>query len=112
FASLIFNAPKNATRWAGAMSAFGKQIESFDDWGVVGFAIVASGAALLMRRQWKPVLQVLALTVPMIVLYAAIFAVTPWKLTDMSFLAPRLLTDFIGPGLYLVAAAASAIPDV
>jgi hypothetical protein len=97
YASMIFDLPQHLDRFAGAFAELASNIFALHDWSI--FLIAAVLSAVLRP---KPI--ALAIIAPMMLLYAAVYAVTPWELSGMGEnIAPRLFTHVLGPLFYLLA---------
>lgn len=87
------------------MSGFAQQIVASHDWGFLWLSVALAAATLLVRRNWRPLTIASAVILPMVVLYAATFAVTTWDQTVLTGdLAPRVLTHLLGPAFFVLAA--------
>lgn len=105
FASLVFQLPAHGGRFALFLQSFAEEIVRFSMWGGLGLAFLAALLWLVRRRRWTTVGAALAMMVPMLLLYAAVVAVTDWTPDVMIDLAPRLLTHLLGPVFFTLAAA-------
>lgn len=105
FLRLVFSLPSHWERYRASLGEFALQAVKFSNWGLLGLVLLASVALLAIRRRWHPLLLAGAVALPMIALYAAVFAVTRWDPIDMTYLAPRLQTHLIGIVLFVIATA-------
>jgi hypothetical protein len=106
FASLITTLPRHADRYLQSLGALGEQLFAFRDWGLLLAFALLSIVVLARRKEWDTLLLSLAVVVPMVGLYAAVFAVTDWPIVEMrQNLAPRVMTHLLGPILFLTARA-------
>lgn len=108
FATLVFSVPQHFAQYVSSLNVYLLQTIARHDWGYFWLAVVAGAAVLLVRRQLRPVVLAAAVVFPMVLLYAAVFAVSGWEIEVLSDnLAPRTLTHLLGPGLYVLAAGVS-----
>jgi hypothetical protein len=105
FASMVFELPAHAGRFALFIGDLLQQLVSFHLWGGLGLAFAGSLLLLVRRQNWKVAGSVVSVLVPMVLLYAAVVAVTDWEADVMIDLAPRLVTHLLGPAFYAIAAA-------
>jgi hypothetical protein len=107
FASLVFTLPGNIVRFAESLWAVGGQIFAVHDWGLFLLAVVVAAGVLAKRKEWPSLLLVASIVLPMLSLYAAVFAVSDWHMDVMrDNLAPRVITHLLAPLMFLAATAA------
>jgi len=109
FARLIAGIPHHARTFVAYLGGFAREMVAIDRWGIAWIGVAVALIVLGIRRQWRPFALVVATIVPMIVLYAAVVAVSPWDRNVILGLAPRLLTQLVGPALYAYAASVSLL---
>ncbi|HKR65560.1 MAG TPA: hypothetical protein VJZ00_17655 [Thermoanaerobaculia bacterium] len=96
--------PQHLDRIGDVIVTFARHALAFADWGVFWLAVAIAAAFLAWRRQWRPLLLGTAAIVPMLAIYFVMYLASDWITRDLvNSTAPRLLTHFIGPGMYLVA---------
>lgn len=101
---VMYGIPQHLDRFLGSLAGFARQAVAFRFWGLLWIAVTIAILVLLLRREWRPLALAAAVMLPMIVLYAAVFAVTDWEWSVLSNnLAPRLLTHLLGPAFFLIA---------
>lgn len=102
FARTILELPRRLDRFAGALRELLANVFAWHDWGLFLVAVVVAAIVLALRREWRPLRLAGAVIVPMLLLYAAVYAVTPWDLSGMrDSLAPRAMTHLLGPLFFL-----------
>lgn len=106
FVHIVLQLPNHWKRYGASLLEFARQPFVINNWGLLLVAFAGALIILIVRREWRPVALVASMMVPMIALYAAVFAVTDWAPIELTYLAPRLLTHLLGPMLFLVATAA------
>lgn len=93
-ARAVLDLPQHFDRYLDCVRAMAAAVMSMRDWGA--FLIVAAVAAFMARRA-----VVFAVVVPMVALYAAVYAVfepSLWPIDTLSDnVAPRLWTHLLGP---------------
>ena len=98
--------PDHWPRFAETIVAMVRNVASFADWGA--FLLACAIAAFFVRDRWTR-MAAAGVVVPMVLLYAAVYAVFEPALWPVSVLsanvAPRLLTHLLGPLTYVYAAA-------
>ncbi len=107
FAAMVFRLPDHLDRFRNFLVGFAEQPLELRTWGVIWIAFIIAAVALVLRKQLRPLALSTAVIAPMIVLYAAVVAVTDWPPDIIVGLAPRLLTQLLGPAFYVIAAALS-----
>ena len=116
FANLLLTLPSHADRFAAALRGYAMQIVAFQHWGLLWPAVVLAVVVLIVKRDMPPVLITMVVVIPMVVLYAAVFAVSPWEQEILRDLAPRTLTHLLGPVIFILGRGAhrwfSAAPDL
>lgn len=106
FARTIFDLPQHLDRFASSLGGLLSNIVVVRDWGLFLIAVVLAAVVLAARKQWRPLALAGAVIVPMLLLYAAVYAVAPWELRGMGeHLAPRVITHLLGPVFFLWSAA-------
>jgi hypothetical protein len=106
FASLVLTLPRNLARFGESLLAVAGQVVAFHDWGLLIAAIVAAALFLIWKGRSAELLLPAAVVLPMLGLYAAVFAVSDWDMIVMSEnLAPRVMTHLLAPLLFVLAAA-------
>jgi len=102
FARTIFDLPRHLDRFAGSLAGLLSNVAAWRDWGLFLVAVVLAAIVLAARKQWRPLALAGAVIAPMLLLYAAVYAVAPWDLRGMSdHLAPRVFTHLLGPTFFL-----------
>ncbi|HEX6098991.1 MAG TPA: hypothetical protein VF432_21940 [Thermoanaerobaculia bacterium] len=72
------------------------------DRGVFVNYYLYAAIVLAAQKRWRPLALAGAMIVPMLLLYAAVYAVSPWELRGLTeHLAPRVLTHLLGPAFFL-----------
>ncbi|HET7434762.1 MAG TPA: hypothetical protein VFN10_08625 [Thermoanaerobaculia bacterium] len=106
FASLIRTVPQHLPQLRACIAAIAGEFADLQDWGVLWLAFVAAMLVLLARREWRLPALAAAVIVPMLALYAAVYAVSPYDLPTLSGdLAPRILTHLLGPAFAVISGA-------
>ena len=109
FASLILSLPAKAERFVESLGATASQFAAVHDWGLLPIAFVVAVVVLLWSRRWRELLLPGAIMLPMLLLYAGVFAVSDWDMSVMSDnLAPRVVTHLIAPIMWVIASASVA----
>ncbi|MFP5247518.1 MAG: hypothetical protein ACLGH0_12565, partial [Thermoanaerobaculia bacterium] len=100
FARTIFTLPQHLDRYIDSLGALFSNVFALHDWGLL--LIAALTATFFARKR----MLALAIILPMLALYAGVFAVTTWELSVMTGnLAPRVLTHLLGPIFFLLSSA-------
>lgn len=105
FARMLFDLPGHRTRFYEFLRAFATQPLLLKAWGVFWLVFLVAICVLVIRRQFRTLLITSAVIVPMVILYAAVVAVTDWNPGVIIDLAPRLLVHLVGPAFYAIASA-------
>ena len=107
FASLILTLPRNVFRFGESLLATLEQLVAVRDWGGFLIVVAIAVAVLFQRREWRALALSGAVVLPMLALYAAVFAVSDWDMSVMrENLAPRVMTHVLAPLFYVCAVAA------
>lgn len=95
------------TRLPQRLAFTGEAIRAFLPWfDFLWIAVVVAIAWLAIKRAWRPLALGGIAIVPMLVLYLVAYIVTDWEIAELvRVTATRLLSHFVAPSLYLVAAA-------
>jgi hypothetical protein len=104
FGNLVWTVPAHSERLVASLGGYAMQIVAFEHWGAFWIAFVLSLGGLLLRRQTHIVLLSVMVMTPMVLLYAAVFAVSGWNLMILRDLAPRTLTHLLGPAIVIIGA--------
>ncbi|HVR39629.1 MAG TPA: hypothetical protein VMU84_11080 [Thermoanaerobaculia bacterium] len=111
FATLIFALPEHLARFLASLGAMAGQFIAFRDWGLFWLVVLVAAILLARRREWRPLALAGFVIIPMMILYAAIFAVTDWDMRVLTGnLAPRLMTHLLGPAFVLLARVTGGAP--
>lgn len=106
FLHMITAVGAHLDRFAVALADFARQSVAFDRWGLFWLATIFAVVLLVVRRRWRAAALAGVATVPMIFLFAGVFAVTDWqRIVLTENLAPRLLTHLLGPALFVLSEA-------
>jgi hypothetical protein len=102
FARTILSLPQHLDRFAASLGGLLANVAALRDWGLFLVAVTIAAIVLAMRRRWRPLTLAGALIAPMLLLYAAVYAVSPWEQDGLTeHLAPRVLTHLLGPAFFL-----------
>ena len=101
---ILEDIPKRLDRIGEVLITLGRNTVAFADWGVFWIAVLGAALLLAAWRQWRPLLIGAAAIVPMLAIELMMYLASDWITVDLvNATAPRLLTHFIGPGMYLLA---------
>ena len=96
-------------RFASTLGQIASNVLSWRDWGPFLALVLIAMLLLAWRKEWEPLLLACAVVVPALLLYAAVYAVSPWDVNGVSAnIAPRLLTHLLGPLFFVWSAATTA----
>jgi hypothetical protein len=102
FARTILSLPQHLDRFAASLGGLLSNAAALRDWGLFLVAVAIAAIVLAAQKRWRPLALAGALIVPMLLLYAAVYAVSPWELRGLTeHLAPRVLTHLLGPAFFL-----------
>jgi hypothetical protein len=95
------------TRLPQRIGFTGQAIREFLRWfDFLWIAVVLAIVYLAIKRAWRPLALGLIAIVPMLALYLVAYIVTDWMIVELvRVTATRLLSHFVAPALFLVAAA-------
>ncbi|HJQ38054.1 MAG TPA: hypothetical protein VKB93_13025 [Thermoanaerobaculia bacterium] len=95
------------TRLPQRLAFTGEAVREFLRWfDFLWIAVVLAIAWLAIKRAWRPLALGLAAIAPMLALYLVAYIVTDWSIAELvRVTATRLLSHFVAPALFLVAAA-------
>ena len=107
-------APTDEQDFLGQLRDLPRHLDRVDDvlrallpWlGFLWIAVAIAIVVLAVKRAWRPLLLGLYAIVPMLALYCVAYLVTDWEVAELvRVTASRLLTHFVVPSLFLIAAA-------
>lgn len=95
------------TRLPQRIGFTGEAVREFLRWfDFLWIAVALAIAYLAIKRAWRPLALGLIAIVPMLALYLVAYIVTDWTIAELvRVTATRLLSHFVAPALFLVAAA-------
>lgn len=97
FASTLLDLPSHAERLSGSAGHLLADVANVRNWGIV---LIAIAIAFFFAKRGRVI--VLMIVAPMLFLYASAVAVAPWPLDVMRELAPRVLTQLLGPLFFVL----------
>jgi hypothetical protein len=97
FARTLLDVPSHLERFAGSLTRLLGDFADVREWG---WALLMIAIAFFFARRGRALAALIV--VPMLVLYAAAVAVSGWKLDVMHGLAPRVLTQLLGPLFFVL----------
>jgi hypothetical protein len=85
----------------------GEALHAFLPWfGVLWIGVLGAIFVLAWKRAWRPLAPGLAAILPMLAIYFLAYVVTDWTIAELvRVTASRLLSHFVVPALFLIAAA-------